>query len=75
MEKKEDEKTEQDVPPLYFINIKLVVPGCNETVAIQVSSFYVCKCTVIKNNFVLLVELKNLDHKDIPNLLFYGFSV
>ena len=36
METKADEKKEQETPPLYFINLKLVVPGCNETVTIQV---------------------------------------
>lgn len=35
--KKEDEKAaEQEIPPLYFMNLKLTVPGCNETINIQV---------------------------------------
>ena len=35
-EKKKDEKTDSEIPPLYFINLKLVIPGCNEAVSIQV---------------------------------------
>ncbi|XP_028396427.1 clustered mitochondria protein homolog [Dendronephthya gigantea] len=38
-EKKEDGKSsEQEIPPLYFMNLKLTVPGCNETITIQISS-------------------------------------
>lgn len=36
VEKKKDEKTDSETPPLYFMNLKLIIPGCNETVNIQV---------------------------------------
>lgn len=37
VEKKEDERTDQDAPALYFLNLRLAIAGCNEMVAIQVS--------------------------------------
>ncbi|XP_046840986.1 clustered mitochondria protein homolog [Xenia sp. Carnegie-2017] len=36
--KKEHEQKSEDNPPLYFLSLKLIVPGSNEAVPIQISS-------------------------------------
>lgn len=53
--KENGEKVEPEIPPLYFINLKLIIPGCNEAVPIQVS-IYMCISNIIKCD-VLTVKL------------------